>query len=105
MKQFLLFVIGLFAFLQHGKSQVSYTWNGSASTAWNNASNWTPNSGIPGAADNVTIVTGSNACQLSANTSITNITLTSGTLNMNGFVLTSTGNAVFTAGTVTNGTL
>jgi len=105
MKQFLLFVIGLFAFLQHGKSQVSYTWNGSASTAWNNASNWTPNSGIPGAADNVTIVTGSNVCQLSANTSITNITLTSGTLNMNGFVLTSTGNAVFTAGTVTNGTL
>ncbi|MCC6251914.1 MAG: hypothetical protein IT238_05580 [Bacteroidia bacterium] len=35
---------------------VNYTWNGSVSNAWNNASNWTPN-GIPDVIDNVTIST------------------------------------------------
>jgi hypothetical protein len=33
---------------------VSYTWNGSTSSDWNTATNWTPN-GIPGIIDNVTI--------------------------------------------------
>lgn len=80
-------------------AQTSYTWNGSASMNWNVASNWTPN-GIPGAPDNVTIVTGSNNCVLAANTSVNNITMTSGTLNVGAYTLSASGNAAFTAGTI-----
>ena len=104
MKQFLL-LVGLIVVLQTANAQTSYTWNGSLSTSWNTAGNWTPN-GIPGAADNVTVVTGGNTCMLNAGTTITNITLTSGTLNLGGFTLQVNGtNAVFTAGTVQNGSL
>jgi hypothetical protein len=86
-------------------AQTSYTWNGSLSSAWNTAGNWTPN-GIPGSADNVTIVTGSNTCQLTASQSIGNFTLTSGTLDLGGATLTINGATVtFTKGTVQNGTL
>ena len=52
----------LLLFFLAGKAvhaQTSYTWNGSISTDWNTSGNWTPN-GVPGTADNVTIVTGSN---------------------------------------------
>ncbi len=98
MKQALLFIC-LFIFAQTVRSQVSYTWNGSISTAWNVAGNWTPN-GIPGGIDNVTIVTGGNTCSLNTTTSITNITLTSGTLDLGGFTLTVSGaTAIFTKGT------
>src|SRR5580698_5613432 len=87
------------------RAQINYTWNGTTSTSWNTATNWTPN-GIPGAADNVTVVTGGNTCKLAASTSINNLTLTSGTLDMNGGTLTVNGTtAQFTAGTVQNGTL
>jgi len=104
MKQLLLF-IGLFITSQAAISQISYTWNGSVSTAWNTPGNWTPN-GIPGAADNVTIVTGGNNCIISANQNINNITLTTGTLNMGGFVLSANGTtAAFNGGTIQNGTL
>jgi len=102
MKQLLL-LTGLFFLVQTANSQIAYTWNGSTSTDWNTSGNWTPN-GIPGAADNVKIVTGSNTCLLNASTSITNITLTSGTLDLGGFTLTSNGTAaLFNAGTVQNG--
>lgn len=86
-------------------SQTSYTWNGSASTAWNNPSNWSP-AGIPGTIDNITIVTGGNPCLLNASSSINNITINSGQLNLNGFTLTTTGTtATFNAGIVQNGIL
>ncbi|MFN5032733.1 MAG: hypothetical protein ACK5FX_10985 [Flavobacteriia bacterium] len=57
MKGFLfsLLIMTLFSAL---RAQTNYSWNGSASTAWATASNWTP-TGVPGASDNVTIVTGS----------------------------------------------
>ncbi|MDR3716859.1 MAG: hypothetical protein P4L51_28960 [Puia sp.] len=100
----LLLLVGLHIIVLTATSQTSYTWNGATSTAWSTATNWTPN-GIPGAADNVTIVTGSNTCALNAARSITNITVTSGTLDLGGFTLSATGNAVFTAGTIKNGTL
>src|SRR5580692_582958 len=91
--------------LQALQAQTNYTWNGATSTSWNTATNWTPN-GIPGSADNVTMVTGSNKCKRGAGTSINNLTLTSGTLDMNGGTLTVNGTtAQFTAGTVQNGTL
>ncbi len=91
--------------LQSVNAQTSYTWNGSSSSSWNNASNWTPN-GIPGSVDNVTIVTGSNTCVLGTASSINNFTLTSGTLDMSGATLTVTGStAKFTAGTIQNGAI
>ncbi|MDB6175336.1 MAG: hypothetical protein JWL59_4647 [Chthoniobacteraceae bacterium] len=46
------------------RSSLDYVWNGSISTDWFNASNWTPN-GVPGAADNATISTASNAVNVS----------------------------------------
>ena len=100
-KQFLLLLL-LVCF--RGFTQTSYVWNGSSSTAWSTSTNWTPN-GIPGSVDNVTIVTGANNCVLAGNTNITNLTVTSGLLNLNGFLLTGSGNLVFTSGTVSNGTL
>lgn len=105
MKKHLLFLVLLFI-LQFGFSQTSYVWNGSTSTAWNTATNWTPN-GIPGgnAGDNVTIVTGGNNCILNATTSITNLTITSGVLNLGGFTLNVTGVGTCNGGSSTNGTL
>src|SRR5580700_2609558 len=96
----LIRLVALTLLIQTAHAQTSYTWNGSVSTAWNTATNWTPN-GIPGSADNVTIVTGSNNCVVNATSSINNLTLTSGTLNLGGFTLTVNGTtASFTAGTV-----
>ena len=104
MKQILLFT-GLFVLIQTVKPQTSYTWNGSISTAWTTPGNWTPN-GIPGSIDNVTIVMGSNTCILSTSASISNITLTSGTLDLGAGTLTVNGTtAAFSAGTVQNGTV
>lgn len=104
MKIFILF-IGLLVCTETAISQTSYTWNGSVSSAWNTPANWSP-AGIPGNADNVTIVTGSNTCLLNANASINNITVTSGTLDLGTFALTVAGPvATFTTGTVQNGTI
>ncbi len=104
MRSILLFVV-LFTVLQTAQSQTSYTWNGSLSTSWTTAANWSP-SGVPGALDDVKIVTGSNICVLSTSTAINNITLTSGTLDLNGGTLTVNGTtATFSSGTVQNGTI
>src|SRR5580704_7455596 len=105
MKRCLLLCGLLIAAAQSMQAQIAYTWTGASSTSWNTATNWAPN-GVPGAADNVTIVTGGNTCKLGASVSINNLTLTSGTLDLNGGVFTVSGpNAQFTAGTVQNGTL
>jgi hypothetical protein len=85
-------------------AQTTFSWNGSASSSWNNATNWTPN-GIPGSTDNITIVSGANSCVLNANASVTNIIMSSGTLDLGGFTLNATGNATFTSGTINNGIL
>ena len=104
MKRPLLVAIA-FLLVLSARTQTSYTWNGSLSTNWNTAGNWTPN-GIPGAADNVTIVTGSNTCQVSGNPTISNFTLTSGTIDLGGGTFTIAGATVaFNKGTVQNGTL
>ena len=98
-------IIVLFLLGQSIKAQTAYTWNGSVSTNWNVAGNWTPN-GIPGTLDNVKVVTAANNCQLTANTSISTINLASGTLDLGGFTLTAGGTtAQFSAGTVQNGTI
>src|ERR1700735_1901301 len=102
----LILVIGLFVFVQTVESQTVYTWKGTLSSSWNNSGNWSP-VGIPSPTDNVVILTAPNTCLLASNTSINNLTLTSGTLDLGGFVLsTAASNTVlFTAGTVQNGTL
>ena len=104
MKRPLLLAIAFILALS-ARSQTSYTWNGSLSTDWNTGGNWTPN-GIPGVADNVTIVTGSNTCQVTGSPTISNFTLTSGTIDLGGGTFTIGGaTATFTKGTVQNGAL
>ena len=98
----LAFCLGI---VMHAYSQTSYTWKGTVSSNWAVAGNWLP-SGVPGAADNVTIVTGSNSCVLPAATSINNLTVTSGVLDLGGGQLTVGGaTASFGGGTVQNGRL
>jgi len=84
-------------------AQTSYVWNGTTSTSFTTTTNWTPN-GVPGAADNVTIVTGANNCILSGNVTITNLTITSGVLNLNGFTLNTSGVVACNGGNCNNGT-
>ncbi|MEO8761250.1 MAG: hypothetical protein ABI388_07950, partial [Bacteroidia bacterium] len=103
MKQLLLFC-GFLLFTLTAKAQTSYTWNGTTSTAYSVATNWTPN-GVPGATDNVTIVTGSNACILSTSRSVTNLTITTGTLDLGSNTLTSIGVVSAAGGQCNNGTL
>ncbi|HVM88997.1 MAG TPA: T9SS type A sorting domain-containing protein [Puia sp.] len=104
MKKALLYV-SLLILVIDIQAQTSYTWNGSSSSNWNISSNWTPN-GVPGSADNVTIVTGSNICSISANQTINNFTINSGTLDLGGGTLSVNGTtASFTNGTIQNGTI
>lgn len=61
----------------------NYTWNGSSSSDWGTATNWTPN-GIPGTIDNVTInVPGTNTLNITSNRTIQNFTINgTGTFQM-----------------------
>jgi Secretion system C-terminal sorting domain len=105
MKRYVLLCGILIIAVQGLHAQISYTWTGAFSTAWNIPGNWSP-SGVPGSADNATIVTGGHTCNLVGSVSINNLTLTSGTFDLGGSTLTVNGtNAQFTAGTVQNGTL
>ena len=76
-------------------ASTSYTWNGSVSTDWATAANWTP-SGIPAALDNVTInVPGTNTLSINSARTITDFILngtgtfaatSAGSLTINGNV-------------------
>lgn len=83
----------------------NYTWTGNTSTAWNVATNWSPNTGYPSTNDTANIVTQTNNPLLDANRTIFRFKITTGTLDLNGYTLTVTGTSLFTAGTVTNGTI
>ncbi|MBL0138399.1 MAG: SprB repeat-containing protein [Bacteroidetes bacterium] len=82
----------------------NYTWNGNTSTAWATSSNWTP-SGVPGSTDTVTIVTGSRNVYLAANTSVKQLTITSGTIDLQSYTLSVSATGMFTSGQINNGTL
>ncbi len=85
--------------------QGSYTWTGNAGTMdWNTATNWSPN-GIPGTNDSITISTATNYPRLTNNTTVTDLTILSDSLDMNSMQLTITGQAKFSGGIVRNGTL
>ena len=77
----------------------SYTWTGSTSTNWATSTNWSPN-GIPGATDNVTIVTGSNQVYLDMTRSVTNYTMSSGTFNLQTYTFNVTGTFQSNVGTI-----
>ncbi len=102
MKKLFLLLILTFS-ISFLTAQTSYVWNGTTSTSYTTNTNWTPN-GVPGAADNATIVTGANTCVLSGNVSLTNLTITTGTLNLNGFTLNTTGIVACNGGNCDNGT-
>lgn len=84
----------------------SYTWNGSTSSDWGTATNWTPN-GIPGAVDNVTINAQTpdipNNLVITSNRSVTDFSLDNsdasgqpGTFTLNaGVSLTIAGNVTY----------
>ncbi|MBK6952496.1 MAG: T9SS type A sorting domain-containing protein [Crocinitomicaceae bacterium] len=101
-----MLVLALALLFSHAniKAQTTYTWNGSVSTNWNLGANWTP-VGIPNPADHVILVAAPNNPILSGNTTIENLTMTSGVLSLGGFTLNAEGVQVFTAGTIQNGTL
>ena len=78
---------------------VAKTWNGSVSTAWSNASNWTP-SGVPATNDDVTVPANlSRYPELSAATTVRNFTLNGGYLLTNGNNFTASSNLIVNDGT------
>ncbi|CAN5566770.1 hypothetical protein BH11BAC1_BH11BAC1_06610 [soil metagenome] len=79
------------------------TWTGTTSTDWNTAGNWS-GSALPGSTDTVIITTGTNNCLLAANATVKQFTLTSDTIDLNGFTLIVTNNATITTGLLSNGT-
>ena len=83
-------------------AQTSYTWNGATDTDFATSTNWTPN-GVPGSGDNITIVTGSNTCKLDGNRTVNNLTMTSGTLDLETYTITVGNNSTLNAGTVEDG--
>ncbi|UPT68644.1 MAG: hypothetical protein M0D57_08495 [Sphingobacteriales bacterium JAD_PAG50586_3] len=86
-------------------AQTSRTWTGSSSTDWNTAGNWSP-SGVPSSSDHIILNTASgNQPVLDANRSITNITVSAGTIDVNGYTLTVTGSTNLTGGNINNGVL
>src|SRR5574338_247447 len=82
------------------------TWNGSVSSDWNTAANWTPN-GVPASAGNVIINNGSAAHHpvLTGDVSIASLNMSAGILNLNSHTLTCSGNASFTGDSLLNGTV
>jgi hypothetical protein len=100
--KFLSIVVSIF--LSTNTLAINFLWNGSQNTQWTNSSNWTPN-GVPATTDSVRIVTTSKHPQLQSNVTIKRLTMTSGTLNLNGYTLYVTNESRYPGGTITNGTL
>lgn len=103
MRLFNTLLSALFVFLSCQLTfATSYTWNGSSSSAWGTATNWTPN-GVPGAGDNVTIVSAGASPVYDGVAGVTNFTISSGTLDLNGYTIDISGQGYFSGGTVSNG--
>src|SRR5579859_6377449 len=71
------------------------TWNGSVSTDWNTAANWTP-AAVPGAADDAVIAAVSTEPSLTSTVTVQDVTIASGAS------LTTHGQALTVNGTLTN---
>jgi len=101
---FSLAIALLIALNQQINAQTSYTWNGSTSTDWGTSTNWTPN-GVPGSSDNVTIVSGTYDPVYDGSSGVTDFTISSDTLDLNGYTLSISGTAIFSGGYIDNGTV
>ncbi len=73
---------------------VTYTWNGSVSTSWNTAANWTPAAGspagVPGAADEALINNCTTCPVLTGPQGVHRLAVNSGKLDVGGFTMTAT---------------
>lgn len=98
----LLFAFLLIPILTNLTFATSYTWNGGTSSDWGTSTNWTPN-GVPGTSDDVVIVSAGTAPVYDGIAGVTNFTMTSGTLDLNGYAISITGTAAFSSGTINNG--
>lgn len=99
-----LFISVLFFFF--GISSHAQTWNGSVSSTWTTAANWTPAT-VPGAGNDVTInnALAPNQPILSGSLTVRDLNVSAGLLNLNGNTITITRNANLTGGTIENGEL
>lgn len=81
------------------------TWNpAAATTEWNNAANWLEGYAPHAATEEVVINACTNCPRLSAPATVKALTMNGGGLDLNGYSLSCSGNAVFYRGTVGNGT-
>ena len=101
MRSYLFIAILFFYF---GISTYAQTWNGTVSSAWSTAANWTPAS-VPGAGNDVTInnAAAPNQPILPSNLTIRDLTMSNGILDLGGFTLTVTRNTTISGGTINNG--
>jgi hypothetical protein len=93
-------------FFLSGIPAYAQTWNGSVSSSWTTAANWTPAT-VPGAGNDVTInnALAPNQPILSGPLTVRDLNVSAGLLNLNGNTLTITRNANLTGGTIENGSL
>ena len=82
----------------------TYSWTGATDTDWSTSTNWNPY-GVPIVGDILSISNQTNNPVLAANTTIQTLTMTSGTLDCNGYTLTISATASFNGGTINNGTI
>lgn len=81
------------------QAQVNYSWTGAVSTSFADPLNWSP-AGVPLNIDNITIPATVNPCVLAATDTVTNLTLSNGTLNLGANTLLVTGTGTLTQGSV-----
>ena len=85
-------------------AQTTYTWTGTTDTLWTTSTNWSPN-GVPDSASTVVISDQSNDPALTGNIYIRNLTLNSGTFDLNYNTLEVEQSLWVYGGTITEGLL
>ena len=95
---------GVFCCILISIQSFSQTWNGSVSSDWNTATNWTPNN-VPSTSGNVIINSAVATYQpiLPGNVSIRTLNMSAGFLNLNGSTLTCSVSATLTGDSLYNG--
>lgn len=106
MKQFIAMLFATaFIATSNVSSAAQLIWKGSQSTDWNANANWSGGN-RPGTNDDV-LIDGTGTVQpvLSANASIKSLSITGGSLDLNGKTLTVSGTSVISGGSISNGTI